>query len=126
MLHIRDDQMKHLATACNTTFIEDTVSEFRLLSPTELGTLPRAEVHARATAACRLFEGVGFVYLQQLYQLIGHELIHGPEFWRQLPDTAATQLFDTRLDAYERFMAVRDAMRCFGSQGTPRENVSDE
>ncbi len=111
MLHIRDDQMKQLATACNTTFIEDTVSELRLLFPTELGALPRATVHARAAAACRLFEDAGFVYLQQLYQLIGYELIHGPEFWRHLPDCVATmQLFDPGLDAYERFVGVRDVV----------------
>jgi hypothetical protein len=110
MLHIRDDQMKQLATACNTTFIEDTVSELRLLFPKELGSLPRAEVHARATAACCLFEGAGFVYLQQLYQLIGYELVHGPEFWRQLPIPIGTQMFDTGLDAYERFVGVRDVI----------------
>lgn len=111
MLHIRDDQMKQLATACNTTFIEDTVSELRLLFPTELGALPRATVHARAAAACRLFEEAGFVYLQQLYQLIGYELIHGPEFWKQLPAPLRTQLFDTALDAYERFVEVRDVVQ---------------
>jgi hypothetical protein len=109
MLHIRDDQMTQLATACNTTFIEDTVSELRLLFPTELGALPRAMVLAKATEACRLFESVGFVYLQQLYQLVAYELIHGPEFWRQLPNGGA-QLFDAGLDAYERLAIVRDVM----------------
>lgn len=107
MLHIRDDQMKQLATACNTTFIEDTVSELRLLFPAELGTLQRAAVHEKATAACRLFEDAGFVYLQQLYQLIGYELVHGPEFWRQLPEPVGTQMFDMGLGAYERFAGVR-------------------
>lgn len=111
MLHIRDDQMKQLATACNTTFIEDTVSELRLLFPAELGTLPRATVHTKATAACRLFGDAGFAYLQQLYQLIGYELLHGPEFWRQLPEAVGTQMFDMGLDAYERFAGVRDVMR---------------
>lgn len=110
MLHIRDDQMKQLATACNTTFIEDTVSELRLLFPTELGALPRAEVHARATAACRLFEDAGFVYLQQLYQLIGYELIHGPEFWRQMSDQLITHPLDSTVDASQRITHIEKAL----------------
>lgn len=124
MLHIRDDQMKQLAAACNTMFIEDTVSELRLLFPTVLGAVPRSLVVEKATEACRLFQSAGFVYLQQLYRLIGYELLHGPEFWRQLPEPVGTQMFDVRRDAYERFSRVRYVIKQAASSCASHEDAT--